>query len=241
MFGLYIKSTLFFGFFVLITVYYGLGISLGAKRCHKHTLNAKAEKWARLTLLGLERICGLTYQVRGLEHMPEKAVVVMVKHQSTWETIALRHLLPNPQVWILKQELLSIPVFGQALSTFDPIAINRNEGSKALKHILREGGKAIQAHKRVVIFPEGTRTPPGTRGKYSVGGGMLARQAGVDVVPIAHNAGVYWRRHGFLKYPGTIQLVIGPAIATDGLSAKAITAKAEHWIESTMDSLPASQ
>jgi 1-acyl-sn-glycerol-3-phosphate acyltransferase len=162
----------------------------------------------------------------------------MAKHQSAWETLALRGLLPNGQCWILKQELLRVPVFGWALASMRPIAIDRNAGTKAIKQVIAEGTAALSEGRWVVVFPEGTRVAPGERGKYNIGGAMLAERSGYPIVPIAHNAGVFWRRRALVKYPGTIDLVVGPLIATEGRRATAIIADVENWIESKVASLP---
>lgn len=190
-------------------------------------------QWARFNLWWLERTCGLGYTVHGLENVPERACVVLCKHQSAWETLALQRFF-RPQVWVLKRELLWIPFFGWGLAMLRPIAIDRTTPRKAIEQIIEQGRQRLADGSFVVIFPEGTRVPPGERRRYLSGGAMLARRAGTLVVPVALNAGEYWPRNSFLKYPGHVQVVIGPPIDTAGRSAGQINALAEEWIESTM-------
>ncbi len=189
--------------------------------------------WAHLVMWWLKITCGITHRVRGLEHLPMDPCVILSKHQSAWETIAFQVMFP-PQTWVLKRELLWIPFFGWALAASQPIAINRSLGVKALEQVAKHGVDRIRGGRYVIVFPEGTRVRAGDKGRYNPGGAMLALKAGVPVVPVAHNAGEYWPRRGFLKRPGVIQVVVGPQIAVTGRRARQITAQAEAWIEATM-------
>jgi 1-acyl-sn-glycerol-3-phosphate acyltransferase len=171
--------------------------------------------------------------VRGQENIPSENGVILCKHQSAWETIALQAIFP-PLVFILKRELLRIPIWGWAMAALEPIAINRKAKSAALKQVLNDGEARLKAGRWVVIFPEGTRIAPGQKGRYNASGGMLAHRAGCPVVPVAHNAGEFWGRNAFLKYPGMIQVRIGPAIDAGQFSASEINRQAEEWIESQM-------
>lgn len=190
-------------------------------------------QWARFNLWWLEKTCGLSYQVYGRENIPAGNAVILCKHQSAWETLALQRIFP-PQIWLLKRELLWVPLFGWGLAMLEPIAIDRKSGKKAMRQLLEQGTERLHSGRWVVIFPEGTRTPPGKKGRYAPGGALLAESAGYPVVPVAHNAGEFWPRRGFIKHPGIIQVVIGPAIDSKGKSAMEINATAEEWIESKM-------
>jgi 1-acyl-sn-glycerol-3-phosphate acyltransferase len=139
---------------------------------------------------------------------------------------------------VLKKELLRVPFFGWALMAARSISIDRSAGRKAMKQVIEEGTRRLQNGDWVVIFPEGTRTAPGEKGRYGAGGALLAEKSGYPIVPIAHNAGVFWRRRDLRKYPGTIQVVIGPLIETQGLSGNEINRRVEQWIEDTVASLP---
>ena len=194
-------------------------------------------KWSVFNLWWLKLTCDLDHKVEGLENIPDQAAIVMCKHQSAWETLALQLVFPA-QVWVLKKELLWIPIYGWGLASMQPIAIDRKSVIKAMRQIVNQGSKRLAQGLWVIIFPEGTRVAPGERGKYQPGGGILAEQSGYPVIPVAHNAGYFWPRSSFRKWPGTINMIIGPAIETAGRSAGEITIQVENWIESTMERLP---
>jgi len=227
-----LRSTLYFIGQVLSTLLLG-PVLLAAYPLRFETRYALASLWVRFNLWMLETACGLKYEVRGLEHIPERSGIILCKHQSAWETLALQAIFP-PLVFILKRELLRIPVWGWAMATLEPIAINRQAKSAAMKQILRDGEKRLKNGRWVVIFPEGTRVAPGQKGRYGSSGGILAHRVGCPVIPVAHNAGEYWTRNGFLKFPGVIQVRIGPVIDSATLSASEINQQAAHWIESQM-------
>ncbi len=201
-------------------------------------LDRLARVWARLNLVALGLICGLHYRVSGLERLPTETAVVLSKHQSAWDIIALRAVLPIHQSWVLKQELMRIPVFGSGLKRLRCIPIDRSAGRRAIVALVREGIRLLDAGRWVIVFPEGTRVSPGGRHPYAIGGAVLAERSGRPVVPIAHNAGYFWGKLSLAKKPGTIDLVIGPVIATAGLTAAQINVAVEDWIESTVASLP---
>lgn len=181
----------------------------------------------------LRVICNIRIELRGVENIPQQPCIVLCKHQSAWETFALQTVFP-PQVWVLKRELLFLPFFGWGLALTSPIAINRSKGKEAMKQLLRQGRQRLDAGFCVVVFPEGTRMPYGVRGKYKIGGALLGASTGAPVVPVAHNAGKFWGRNAFLKYPGTVTLSIGKPIDPNGLKAEEINAQVEAWIEAEM-------
>jgi 1-acyl-sn-glycerol-3-phosphate acyltransferase len=189
--------------------------------------------WTRIMLRLAERICGIRYRVLGAERVPQRPAIILSKHQSAWETMALQEIFP-PQVWVLKRELLLVPFVGWALAMLSPIAIDRGAGRKALKQTLEQGRRRLAQGFWVVIFPEGTRVAPGTKKKYQVGGAWLAVHTGAPVVPVAHNAGEFWGRNAFLKHPGTVTVSIGEPIDPTGFSAQALNDRVEAWIESEM-------
>ncbi len=194
---------------------------------------AVATRWGRFSILALRWVCRLDYRVEGREHIPTEPAIVFSKHQSAWETLALQEIFP-PQVWVLKRELMWIPLFGWGMALLEPIPVDRGAGRRAVVKLVREGIDRLRKGRWVIVFPEGTRVPPCTRGKYHIGGAVLAEKSGAPVVPVAHNAGEFWPRRSLLKWPGTIDVVIGPPIATRGKPAARILAEAEAWIESTM-------
>ncbi|MBL3591057.1 MAG: 1-acyl-sn-glycerol-3-phosphate acyltransferase [gamma proteobacterium endosymbiont of Lamellibrachia anaximandri] len=234
----FIRSILFFIFLVLSTIIIaGFGSIFGwFLPLQKRFFISNA--WSRVNLAALSLLCGLNYRVEGLENIPDNSVIILAKHQSAWETIAFLSLIPVNKAWVLKRELLNVPIFGWALRLFQPIAIDRSAGRKAVAQLIRDGKDRLESGLSVIIFPEGTRTAPGTRRRYRIGGPLLAEKSGHPVLPVAHNAGVFWRRRDIKKYPGTIDVRIGPVIETDSLSADEINEKVEEWIESTLETLP---
>lgn len=198
-----------------------------------HTRYRLASGLAYSMMWLLRVICGIRMEVRGAQNIPAQPCIVMCKHQSAWETFALQTVFP-PQVWVLKRELLWLPFFGWGLAVTSPIAIDRSKGKQAMRQLLEQGADRLRRGFCVVIFPEGTRTAYGTRGRYKAGGGVLAESTGALVVPVAHNAGKLWRRNAFLKYPGTVVMSIGNPIDPRGLKADEINRRVEDWIEGEM-------
>lgn len=195
--------------------------------------------WTRFSLWWLRMTCGLSFEVEGRERIPRTAAAIIAcKHQSAWETLALQVVFP-PLTFVLRKDLLSIPFFGWGLATTEPVAIDRRAEARALRQILEQGAARLERGIWLAIFPEGTRMPPGERGRYQLAAGLLAERTGRPLVPVAHNAGRFWPRYGFLKRPGTIRLAIGPAIDSRGKSARQIVCEAEDWIEHTCARLPA--
>lgn len=193
--------------------------------------------WNRFVVKAAALICGIRFEIRGRENLPDRPVIVMAKHQSAWETIALPILLP-PQAMVLKKELLRIPFFGWGLALTSPIAIDRHAGKEALRQIVAQGRHRMEQGFWVTIFPEGTRVKPGEAGRYAIGGAWLATHTQTPVLPVAHNAGEVWPRHSFIKRPGTITVSIGPVISSQGKKADALNAEIKAWIESEMKQLP---
>jgi 1-acyl-sn-glycerol-3-phosphate acyltransferase len=189
-------------------------------------------RWGLFAIWWLRHTCKLDFRVEGRENIPEGTAIILAKHQSAWETIAMQQIFP-PQTWVLKRELFWIPFFGWGLAMMRPVGIDRAAGKRALKQVITQGTQRLKDGLWMVIFPEGTRTAPGERQRYAIGGAMLAEKSGFPVVPVCHNAGEFWPKKGFLKKPGTITLVIGPTIDTHGKRATAINSEVEEWIEST--------
>jgi 1-acyl-sn-glycerol-3-phosphate acyltransferase len=189
--------------------------------------------WAGLVLWALELFCDLKCTLEGRENLPDQPGVALVKHSSALETIVGWKLLPR-QTWVLKRELMWVPFFGWALAVFKPIAINRKARGSTVEQVVTLGQQRLAAGIWVIIFPEGTRMPPGETKRYGVSAALLATRSGCPLVPIAHNAGFYWPRRGWLKRPGTVRFVIGAPIATEGRNPREINSEAQAWIESTI-------
>ncbi len=230
--SLYLRSFVFWFFFALAIVIFAtlLMLSFPFPLEKRFVLT---QTWSRLVVWWLKFTCNLDYKVEGTENIPDKPGIVFCKHQSTWETTAL-NLWFTPQSWVIKRELLWIPIFGWGARMMEPIALNRGAGRKAVDQLTREGRQHLQQGRWVLVFPEGTRIEPGKTGRYRIGGASLAESTGYPVTPVAHNAGEYWPRRGFVKRPGVIQVRIGPAIETENKSAPQILAEARKWIETEM-------
>jgi 1-acyl-sn-glycerol-3-phosphate acyltransferase len=232
----FLRSLLFSIGMILITVIYAIPSCLTyvlPYRPRYRFINV----WHRSVLWWLQVTCGIRYEVEGVENIPRDRVgIIFSKHESTWETLALTKIFP-PQAWVLKRELLWIPFFGWALAVLEPIAIDRKAWRKAFNQIIDQGIPKLDAGRWIVVFPEGTRVAPGQTKKFGVGGALLAAKSGYPVVPVAHNAGEFWPKGGFLKKPGTIRVVIGKPIESKGRKATAINEEAEQWINTTRASL----
>ena len=204
---LVLRSTLFFVLQAALTIVWSL-LALLTFAFRPITRYRIITAWSRMVIWLARALCGIRYEVRGLEHLPDRPSIVLSKHQSAWETLAFQVFLP-PQVWVLKRSLLRVPFFGWGLAMMNPIAIDRTAGIKALKQTLEQGRDRLAQGFWIVIFPEGHRVAPGSKGTYHVGGAWLATHTGAPVVPIALNSGYLWRRDAFLKLPGTISVSIG--------------------------------
>lgn len=186
--------------------------------------------WGRIYVRMLRWIVGIRFKVSGIENIPSKPCVVFAKHQSSLDIFILLMLF-TPQTWILKQELLRIPFFGWSLKLLNPVAINRSDGKKALTKITEAGAKRINNGFWIVIYPEGTRTRPGIKSQHKRGGVAMAKAADVDILPVALNTGLFWSKAPLPHHNGVIDVVIGKPIKTDTMDSKAISLRAQTWIE----------
>ncbi|MGE0114411.1 MAG: lysophospholipid acyltransferase family protein [Steroidobacteraceae bacterium] len=227
-----LRSILFTGGFFLSTAIYAVVVITIAWVLPFNGRWAIARSWAQLNLWLLKALCDLDFVVEGHDNIPAGCHVAMWKHASTWETIAQAFVFPA-QAWVLKRELMWIPILGWALRMFQPIAIDRSAGSGAVRQVISQGKQRLNTGRWIVIFPEGTRTAVGETRKYGVSGAILAVEAGCKVVPVAHTAGYFWPRRGWLKKPGTIRVIIGAPIDTAGREPREITAEVQDWIEQT--------
>ena len=194
-----------------------------------------AHLWIDGTLFLLRVFCGLDHRELGVEHLPTGPAIIAAKHQSAWETLFLSRRLGHP-AFILKRELLMIPLFGWFIRKVGMIAVDRAGKAAALKKMVREAQETFAAGRSIVIFPEGTRTAPGTHKPYQPGIAALYTQLGVPVVPVALNSGLFWGRKAFLKKPGTITLQFLPPIPP-GLDRKAFMKRLESGIEDASQAL----
>ncbi|MEN8131029.1 MAG: lysophospholipid acyltransferase family protein [Pseudomonadota bacterium] len=232
---LYLRSSAFYVGFFLSTIIYSLfGIMAYALPFRKR--HGIITNWADVNLWWLAWVCKLHYRVEGLENLPDRPSVVMSNHQSTWETLALKKFFPSMS-WVVKRELLWIPFFGWGLAATQPIAINRGSGQRAVEQLIRQARQRLGNGRWIMIFPEGTRVAPGKKKRYKLGGAIIASKIQVPVIPVAHNAGLFWRRRQFVKYPGTITVSIGPAVEPDGKSPAQINKEVKGWIEARLEKI----
>jgi 1-acyl-sn-glycerol-3-phosphate acyltransferase len=196
--------------------------------------------WAGFIRCWLKICCRIDFHVSGLGNLPDEPAVVISNHQSAWETIIFQKIFPA-QSYLLKKELLWIPFFGWGLAANEPIAINRAKKTQALQQLISQGKERLKSGRWIIIFPEGTRRPVGQPGTFQAGGAFIASKAEAPIVPVAHNAGVFWsKRNSFNKQPGTVEVVIGPVIKSKGRKARELNLQAEEWILRTIQTLPIS-
>jgi 1-acyl-sn-glycerol-3-phosphate acyltransferase len=192
-----------------------------------------AVAWVDTMFWLLRALCGLDYRVEGLEHLPARSSIVLMKHSSTWETLAQIKIFPR-QTWVLKRELMWVPILGWVLWLLKPIAIDRRGGGAAVQQVVEQGRERLAAGSWVMVFPEGTRMPAGQTRRYGLSGALLASATELPVIPVAHNAGYFWPRRGWLKRPGTIRVVIGEPIEARGVEPRVVNEQAQRWVEDTL-------
>lgn len=192
--------------------------------------------WCDFNVWWLALTCRVRYRVEGQERVPDRPCIVMANHQSAWETLALKKFFP-PMVWVLKRELLWVPFFGWGLALVQPIALDRSSGRKAVEHLVRQARARCAQGRWIIVFPEGTRVPPGEVRKLKMGGAIMAAETGMPIIPVGHDSGVYWPRRSFLKRPGTVVVRIGNPIETAGRSPDQIIAETKKAIEELREDL----
>jgi 1-acyl-sn-glycerol-3-phosphate acyltransferase len=190
--------------------------------------------WPRMVLWAARTICGVRWQVRGSDNLPDGPAVLLSKHQSTWETFFYVSWMPRMLCFVFKRELLWIPFFGWGIGLLKMIHIDRTQGRDAFESVVTQGHRVLAEGRWIIMFPEGTRTPVGSQGKYKSGGARLAVRTGAPVVPIAVNAGECWPKRRFVLTPGLVTVSIGPLIPTEGRKPDAVNDDVERWIEAEM-------
>ena len=229
-----IRSVVFNVLFYLVLVPY-LMVAMPTLLLPRWGIIRLAQHWGRVNLHLLRIVCGITVEWRGLEKIPAGACLVAAKHQSVWETFALLTLFPDP-AYILKRELLWIPVFGLFLLKADMIAVDRSAGGRALIRMTRRAGEAVRRGRQLVIFPEGTRTAVGAPPRYKAGVGQVYVDSGVACLPVALNSGLFWPRRTFMRYPGTL-VVEFLDLLPPGLSRDQFLTRAREVIEDASNRL----
>ena len=230
----WLRSLAFFLGYALLTLIYGTLSLLLWVFPHKFRYRLIIS-WTYLVIYWARITCGLHFQVKGLKNRPPRTqnVIVLSKHQSTWETLFLQGFFA-PSVTVLKKQLLKIPFFGWGLAALRPIAIDRDKPREALRMVKEKGVRRLQQGFNLILFPEGTRSRPGERGRYARSGAEIALASDHSILPIAVNAGHLWKPGRFAKLPGLITVSIGPAIEIQGRTSREIMSDVETWIENEM-------
>jgi 1-acyl-sn-glycerol-3-phosphate acyltransferase len=229
----FIRSLIFAVVVMVATIVWAIGcfsfVLLPYRQCYW-----MITRWNVFVIIAARHLCGIHWQVKGFENLPDAPVILLSKHQSAWETIFYCWLMPRPLIFVFKKSLLYIPFFGWGLAMLRMIAIDRNKGRESMSQVIQVGKRRLDDGQWVIMFPEGTRTAVGGQGRYKAGGAILAVGTQPPVIPIAINSGDCWPRNAFIKQPGTITVSIGQPISPEGLTAAELMQQVETWIESEM-------
>jgi 1-acyl-sn-glycerol-3-phosphate acyltransferase len=191
-------------------------------------------QWLRVVVWGAKVFCGIETRVQGMEHVPDSPIILCPKHQSAWETLAFPTLMPHPLCYVFKRELLWVPFFGWAIGRLDMIHIDRSKRNLAWAKVAEQGKRFMEHGNWVIMFPEGTRIPRGQQGTYKSGASRLAVATNTPILPIAVASARCWPKNSFVKYPGVIDVSIGPPIPVNGRDADELMREVESWIEAEM-------
>ncbi len=200
----------------------------------------KAARWLRWQIDGARILTGIEVRVTGMENLPTgktSPAILLVKHQSTYETFLMPAIMPHPLAYVFKKELIYIPFFGWAIGSMDMIYIDRSLRAQAFNKVVEQGKRLLAQGVWVIMFPEGTRIPRGQKGVYKIGGTRLAVETGAPVIPIAVTSAKVWPRKAFIKHPGIVDVSIGKPIPSQGRKADELMREVEAWIESEMHRL----
>ena len=233
-----LRSLLFLVYLIVTVVPWGTGVLIMSIFVSGRPVYWACANWLRLAIWGARVICGVRHRVQGWQHLPppesKQGVILVSKHQSTWETFAYPTLMSHPLAYVFKKELLYVPFFGWAMSRVDMIHIDRSKRAEAWAKVAAQGQRLMGEGIWVIMFPEGTRTPRGSQGTYKTGASRLAVTTGASLVPIAVSSAQCWPRKSFLLRPGVIDISIGAPIASEGRTPEDLMAEVEAWIEGEM-------
>ena len=233
----FIRSVLHLLWMAVTVVPWALFVILVSFLVSSTTLYWICVGWLRVAVQGGTWILGIRNRVQGMENLPQGTkdpAVLLVKHQSTWETFVMPTIMPHPLAYVFKRELLYVPFFGWAMGRLDMIHIDRSQRAKAFSKVVSQGRRLMAEGVWVIMFPEGTRIDRGQKGQYKTGGTRLAVEAGVPVIPVAVTSGRCWPRKAFLKRPGVVDISIGKPISSTGREPEELMAEVEQWIEAEM-------
>ncbi len=190
--------------------------------------------WLKIAIWGAKHILGIRYEVSGKQYLNHDNVILLSKHQSTWETFFYPTCIDKEMCFVFKREILMVPFFGWGIGLLDMIHINRSRGKESFDDIVTQGIKKLAQGRWIVMFPEGTRTPVGSQGPYRSGGVRLAQRTGATIIPVATTSGHLWPKKGFVKSAGTARVSFGPPIECGDRSTSDILLEVEQWIETEM-------
>ncbi|MFN5525656.1 lysophospholipid acyltransferase family protein, partial [Bradyrhizobium sp.] len=236
MVSIFLRSLLFNILFYPNFVFWAI-VALPTLAMPRKALLRVANWWAQSNIILMRIVCNIRVEYRGVEKIPMGPLIVAAKHQSMWETISLLHFFDEP-FFVLKRELLRIPLFGQYLVKANMVAIDRSSGARALKQVMRRAAEEVKHGRQFVIFPEGTRRPPGAPPDYKGGVALIYADCGVPCLPVALNSGLFWPRRTFLRYPGTLVVEFLDPLPP-GLPRDAFMTRIESVIEEATNRLVA--
>jgi len=229
-----LRSVLFVLFMTVTVIPWALAVMVYSIFARGDKVYWMCAGWLTTAIWGARLICGVHWRMHGTENLPDSPVVLLPKHQSTWETFAFPGLMPHPLAYVFKRELLYIPFFGWAMSRMDMIHIDRSKRTEAWNRVAEQGRKFMAMGHWVIMFPEGTRIARGQKGNYKSGGTRLAIQAQRPVLPVAVTSARCWPRKSFILRPGVVDVSIGPAIPSTGREPDELMREVETWIETEM-------
>ena len=236
----FLRSVLHLLFMAVTVVPWALAVLIAAPFLSSTQIYWMCAGWLKLSVSAGTVILGIRNQVIGYENLPvgtTAPAVLLVKHQSLWETFSMAALMPHPLAFVFKKELLRVPFFGWAMGRMDMIHIDRADGARAFVKVVQQGQRLLDQGTWVIMFPEGTRIARGEKGVYKTGGTRLAIRTGAPVIPIAVTSAKCWPRKAFIKQPGTVEFSIGKPIPSAGREADELMKEVEDWIEAEMHRL----
>lgn len=234
-----IRSLIFVLVLIVTVIPWALGVLLLSIFRRGDPVYWACAGWLKVAIWSARLICGIRWRIHGMENLPPAAdrkagVVLLSKHQSTWETFAYPALLSHPLAYVFKRELLYVPFFGWAMARLDMIHIDRSQRAQAFAKVVEQGKRLLARGVWIIMFPEGTRIPRGQAGTYKHGGTRLAVETGAPVIPIAVSSAKCWPRKAFVKRPGVVDVVIGRAIPSAGRDPDDLLREVQGWIEGEM-------
>jgi 1-acyl-sn-glycerol-3-phosphate acyltransferase len=236
----FLRSVLHMLVMLVTVVPWGIWMVVSSLWSNGEQMYYKAARWLGWQTDAARILCGIQVRVTGMENLPvgkTSPAILLVKHQSTFETFLMPSIMPHPLAYVFKRELIYIPFFGWAMGRMDMIHIDRSQRTQAFARVVEQGKRLLAQGIWVIMFPEGTRIPRGEKGVYKSGGTRLACATGAPVIPIAVTSAKCWPRKAFVKHPGVVDVSIGKAIPSEGREADELMREVENWIETEMHRL----